>query len=123
MANILIIEDNDDVAELFKALIEEKGHYVERSAAAYGAVLRIAKTNFDLVLMDLLLQGANGAVASLALRGLGYVGPIIVITGGLMPLDEDICNRAGFAARLLKPVRPEELLNEINNQLEKAKEK
>ncbi len=121
MANILIVEDNDDVATIYQALLEAHGHYVERAAAAYGAIIRASKTDFDLVIMDLLLQGANGAVAALALRGMGLKVPIIVLTGNLMPIDPEIYKRAGFSGKLLKPVRPDELLGEISKQLKNAK--
>lgn len=118
MKNILIIEDNDEVAAVFEAILTDAGYSVERSAAAYGAVLRALKTPFDLVLMDLLLQGANGAVAALALRGLGFTGPIIIVTGGAMPIDQAAYDRAGFTGRLLKPVLPSELLAEVARQLD-----
>lgn len=117
MASILLIEDNDEVAEVFKEILQSAGHYVERSAAAYGAILRAVKMPFDIVIMDLLLQGANGAVAALALRGLGMECPIIVVTGGLMPLDQTVYDHARFAGRLLKPVKPSELLEEIDRHL------
>lgn len=119
MAHILMIEDDDQVAAVFQEQFERDGHHVDRSAAAYGAVQRMtrAAVPYDLVLMDLLLQGANGAVAALALRGLGYVGPIVVVTGGLMPLDAEVYKRAQFSGRLLKPVRLEELSAEVARHL------
>lgn len=117
MANILIVDDNDEVAEIFSELLEGEGHHVERAAAAYGAVLRALKTPPAVVIMDLLLQGANGAVAALALRGIGVTCPIVVVTGGLMPIDERVYELAGFSGRLLKPVKPSELLDEVRRRL------
>lgn len=114
---ILVIDDNDDVAAVFVDALTTAGFEVDRSAAAYGAVLRAVKHHYDLVLMDLLLQGANGAVAALALRGLGVEAPIVVITGGLMPIDEEVYARARFAGRLLKPVLPSEIVAEVRRQL------
>jgi CheY-like chemotaxis protein len=113
VAHVLIIDDNDQVAELVKEALAGGGHTSERAAAAYGACLRAMHSHFDMVLMDLLLQGANGAVAALALRGLGYDGPILVVTGNLMPIDQGLYDRAGFAGKLLKPFKLEELLAEV----------
>lgn len=121
MANILVIEDNDQVAQLIQDVLEECGHTSERSAAAYGAVLRMIHGSFDLVLMDLLLQGANGAVAGLALRGLGYKGPILVITGNLMPIDKEVYDRVGFADKLFKPFTTKNLKFEVDRLLEGPK--
>ena len=122
MAHILIIEDNDDIAELWRGILGQAGHSSERAAAAYGAAIRMTRGQFDLVLMDLLLQGANGAVTGLALRGLGYAGPIVIITGGLMPIEKDVYERVGFAGKLLKPVGPKELTDEVNRQLRNEQE-
>lgn len=114
MAHVLIIDDNDQVAELVGEALAGGGHTSERAAAAYGACLRALTSHFDLVLMDLLLQGANGAVAGLALRGLGYDGPILVVTGNLMPIDQTLYDRVCFAGKLLKPFKLEELLFEVD---------
>ena len=119
MANILLVEDNDDVAALYVDVLEREGHKVHRAAAAYGALLRAVRVNYDLVIMDLLLQGANGAVATFALRGLGLKAPILVVTGGAMPIDRELVERAGFAGVLLKPVKIDELVAEVNRQLER----
>lgn len=67
--------------------------------------------------MDLLLQETNGAVAALALRGLGVTAPILAVTGNLLPIDQEIYDRARFASKLLKPVLPHELINEVNRHL------
>jgi CheY-like chemotaxis protein len=123
MANILIVEDNPDVAAIFAEILKDEGHKVETVAAAYGAIIKAIRVPFDLILMDLLLQGSNGAVTSLALRGLGgsYENvPIIVITGGMMPLEQDVYDRARFAGRMLKPVLPKELIAEVDKHLNKT---
>ena len=117
MARILVVEDNDEVAAYLQDMLTSAGYESERSAAAYGAVIRMLRTPFDLVLMDLLLQGANGAVLTLALRGLGFTGPVIVITGGLMPLEKDVVEACHFAGRLLKPALPKDILPEIERAL------
>jgi CheY-like chemotaxis protein len=124
MASVLVIEDNDQVAELYVEWLVSAGHTADRTAAAYGAVLRSLDVHYDIIVMDLLLQGANGAVATLALRGLDALRglnpratPVIVVTGGLMPLEPRLVELVGFSGRLLKPIRGQELLDEITKQL------
>src|SRR5689334_32146 len=101
MASVLIVEDDDQVAQTIEDIVMELGHTCDRSAAAYGACLRMLRSGvrYDIVLMDLLLQGANGAVTGLALRGLGFSGPILVITGNLMPIDQSLFDSVGFAGK------------------------
>jgi hypothetical protein len=63
----------------------------------------------------------NGAVATLALRGLGYTDvPIVVITGGLTVLDPDIETACRFAGKLLKPALPRDVLPEIEKHLARS---
>lgn len=115
---ILVIDDNDEVASIFREVLVNAGFEVDRAASAYGAIIRAVHNHYDLVLMDLLLQETNGAVTALALRGLGMVDtPIVVITGGLLPIDEEVYAHARFASKLLKPVLPSEILAEIRRQL------
>lgn len=117
MAHVLIIDDDDLVSELIKGILEEAGHTSDRAAAAYGATLRMLSSHYDLVLMDLLLQGANGAVAALALRGMGYLGPIVVVSGNTMPINTNLYDLARFNGRVLKPFKGDELVAEVNRQL------
>ena len=121
MAVILVIEDDDQVATLITDIVALSGHTTDRAAAAYSGCLRMLQSgcSYDLVIMDLLLQGADGAIAALALRGLGYNGPILVVTGNLVPIDVGLYTAAKFAGRMLKPFGIEELRAEIDRQLAK----
>lgn len=128
MARILVIEDNDQVAALYADALLQEGHAVDRTMAAYGAVQRCVGTRYDLVIMDLMLQGANGAVGGLAIRGLGLstgwewaqAVPILVISGLQMPIDQEVYDRVGFAGQMLKPVHLHELVAEVEKQLAAA---
>lgn len=142
MARILVVEDDDGVAAyLVDMLVELAGYEVDRAATADGAVERVkgslslGGSPYDLVLMDMLLQGrrregdepttkpsANGAVTTLALRALGYHGPVVVITGNLASIDKEIEAAAGFAGRLLKPALPRDVLPEVARHIAAAAE-
>lgn len=119
MAAILLLEDDDQVAQLVCDIGETMGHAIDRSATAYDAVLKMHAANlqYALVIVDLLLHGANGIAGALALRGLGYAGPIIVTTGNLLPIHQAVYDSVGFSGRLLKPFTLDDLKNEITKQL------
>ncbi len=141
MTDILVVEDNDEVAAYLQDMLEVGDYRVERAATAYGAVIRAGRTKFDLVLMDLSLGGpsgpmdldvdggytsgrqgdVNGAVTTLALRGMGGYAdvPIIVITGGLTVLDPAVEAACRFAGKLLKPALPRDVMPEIEKHLGK----
>lgn len=133
-ARVLIVEDDDAVAAYLKDAIESAGYEVERAATAYGAVRRVMRGRFDVVLMDMTLQGLylrdpsddvpalraadlNGIVTTLALRGIGYTGPVLQVTGGTLPVDQDMEDAAGYVGRLLKPVLPADIIPALTRLL------
>jgi CheY-like chemotaxis protein len=58
--DILIVEDNIDAAETFKALLEVLGHRAEYSLDGGSAVALIGQKTFDLIFMDINLPDING---------------------------------------------------------------
>ncbi len=119
MSKILIVEDDRELATLYEERLLEDGHQIDHAADAYEAIQQALSTETlpDLVIMDLALQGPNGIVTGLALRGLGYAGPIIVVTGALLPVDQKLYDLVGFTGRLLKPMKLADLVAEIDRQL------
>lgn len=119
-AKILVVENDDQVARVFHDQLDDDGYEVDVVPSGSYAALKILETSYDLIIMDLALSGMDGAITALALRGLGYQGPIIVATGGLLPIDETLYDRIGFAGRLLKPLHLTELSAEVKRHLAKG---
>ena len=110
MSSVLIVEDNDPVAEIFVAALGNAGHDVDHSITGAGALHRIVRRHYDIVVMDVALPGDDGAKVAAQLRERGYDGPILAVTGGLIATDPEALQKAGFAAVLRKPVLPDELV-------------
>lgn len=117
MARILVVDDHEGVAGVFGDIVTEAGHEVAFAATANEAASSAIRNRFDLVIMDMALRQSSGVTAALALRGLGYDGPIIGVTGGLVPSDERLLERARFAAMLRKPLMPVDLRAAIDREL------
>ncbi|MDO5647441.1 response regulator transcription factor [Paracoccus sp. (in: a-proteobacteria)] len=60
MANILVIEDEDNIAVALDFLLTREGHSHERIATGAGAVDKIRELHPDLVLLDVMLPEVSG---------------------------------------------------------------
>ena len=60
MAEILVIEDEDNIATALDFLLTREGHRHDRIASGAGAVARIRATRPDLVLLDVMLPDVSG---------------------------------------------------------------
>ena len=60
MADILVIEDEDNIAVALDFLLTRDGHSHDRMATGKGAVERIRDTRPDLVLLDVMLPDVSG---------------------------------------------------------------
>ena len=60
MADILVVEDEDNIATALDFLLTRDGHRHDRLATGKGAVARIRETRPDLVLLDVMLPEVSG---------------------------------------------------------------
>lgn len=60
MAQILVIEDEDNIAVALDFLLTREGHRHARLASGAGALDRIRETRPDLVLLDVMLPDVSG---------------------------------------------------------------
>ena len=115
MTSVLVVEDNDEVANIFRAILEGAGYDVGRSSNGAEAITKATHAPYDLVLMDLMMShGIGGVEAARTMRGFGYTGSIIAITGAEQPRGDDA---APFDGLLSKPVMPKDLLAEVKRVL------
>lgn len=65
---ILVIEDDEDIGELEKCILEDEGYTVEVCASAEEAEAYLARTVPSLVLLDLMLPSSDGLTFCRRLR-------------------------------------------------------
>ena len=111
---ILLIEDDDDTAELIAAALAAEGHGLARAADG-AAGLRDAETGrFDVVIVDRMLPGLDGLTLVKRLRGCGRACPVLFLTnlGGIDDRVEGL--NAGGDDYLIKPFAIPELLARVH---------
>ena len=107
---VLSVEDNPFGRVVLNTILTELGHHAEFIGRGEAAVERIARGDFDAVLMDMVLPGIDGIEAIRRIRSLNSpLGRIAIIGVSGRGDDEAASRAAGADAFLVKPVSPRAL--------------
>ncbi|BBU63810.1 DNA-binding response regulator (plasmid) [Methylosinus sp. C49] len=110
--NILIVEDDLDIRDLLAGFLRAKGFGVTACGSSEEAGLILARERIDLVLLDVMLPGADGFELCRSLRSSG--GPrIIMLTALSEPVDKVVGLELGADDYVGKPFDLRELLARI----------
>ena len=110
--HILIVEDDQRLAELTRDYLQSNGLTVAIEADGGQAAARILKEQPDLVILDLMLPGEDGLSICRKVRG-GYDGPILMLTARTDDMDQVLGLEMGADDYVCKPVRPRLLLARV----------
>jgi two-component system response regulator RstA len=113
---ILIVEDDERLAELTREYLESNGLTVTVEGNGSVAVDRIREEQPDLVVLDLMLPGEDGLSICRRVRP-AYNGPIIMLTARTDDLDQVLGLEMGADDYISKPVKPRVLLARIRAML------
>jgi two-component system response regulator (stage 0 sporulation protein F) len=80
MSNILIIDDQPYLRELFSLELVDEGYGVEIIPSAESAILRIRHSKPDLVLLDLYLDGFEGWDVLRQIKRWNPDTPVLIVT-------------------------------------------
>jgi CheY-like chemotaxis protein len=106
LSSILIVDDDKNLANSFKIVLQSVGFDVDVARTGTQAIYRAERKNYDLVLLDLNLPDLMGDEVAESLYKLKGDLDIIMITGYRKFKDE----MEGQHSVLMKPIPPEELV-------------
>jgi two-component system response regulator RstA len=107
--DILLVEDDRRLAELTAEYFRQNELSVEIESRGDRAIARFRDTNPRVVLLDLMLPGADGLTLCRELRNI-FAGPILIFTARDSDIDQVIGLEAGADDYVPKPVDPMVLL-------------
>ena len=117
---VLIVEDERDIASLFRHVMDLAGYRTEIASNGALALERLASSRPDIVLLDLSLPRTNGAQVLKSIRSDARLNkmPVIVITAhyelaGQLDVEPDLV--------LMKPVSAEQLISLVNRLRRKSR--
>ena len=107
---LLLVEDNDDLADALVERLRAEGHAVDRERDGLAAEATLARdAGFDVVLLDIELPGQDGYAVLRKLRGAGDATPVLMLTARSQVDDRVDGLDSGADDYLVKPVDFREL--------------
>jgi two-component system, OmpR family, alkaline phosphatase synthesis response regulator PhoP len=121
---LLLIDDEEAIREIAKLSLERVAGWtvVAVSSGADGIRVAEADTEFDAVLLDVMMPGLDGPMTMERLRdGLLTNVPVVFLTAKLQRADRERLQDLGAAGVIAKPFDPMRLHEELDRILGGAK--
>ncbi|WP_378943067.1 response regulator [Paracoccus sp. R86501] len=110
--NILIVEDETDLAEVVRDYLIAAGMTVDMLFEGTDAIATAASGKYDLLVLDLMLPGVDGLTICRELRKTSDL-PIIMTTAKVEEIDRLLGLEMGADDYLCKPFSPRELVARV----------
>jgi CheY-like chemotaxis protein len=81
MTRILIADDDPNLVELVRAMLDDAGFEVVVAYSGLAAAALIQREHFDLLILDVLMPGMSGDAVADLLQGLEPRLPVLLMTG------------------------------------------
>ena len=115
---ILILEDDNEIIELLKEIIDILGHKADFAVKGEDAVKLYSNNDYDLVICDMTIKGGMGGIETIEV--LKEINPNIYAIVSTGYSDSDVVEnyeKYGFKNKLLKPYTIDGLKKVINDFL------
>jgi DNA-binding response OmpR family regulator len=118
--NVLVVEDDLQLANLLERVFREEGHSVSLATHLAGAELALATDSFDLVVLDWMLPDGDGLALCAELRERKPPLAVVMLTARGEVQDRVTGLRNGADDYLNKPFEIEELLARVEAVLRRV---
>ena len=120
MSNILLIEDNQNNADIMKRVLKRNNHTVFHSSEGLVGLEIAAKEQIDIALVDLGLPDVAGATMVALIKRLPKEVPVVVVTASYNQEDwRQVVNR-GIIGYMTKPINTRTFATEVEKFLAQA---
>lgn len=120
MANLLFIEDDDQIRLALRLALEDEGFTVREASDGRSGLAQFHASEPDLVLLDLRLPDMSGFEVCRALRAMSLV-PVVMVTAQTDTSDMIAGLDVGADDYVTKPVVPSELAARVRAHLRRAR--
>jgi DNA-binding response OmpR family regulator len=116
---ILVVEDDQDIADLLAHYLEKAGHQVTRLSSGKDVMPQLRTAPADLVILDLMLPGMDGLLVCQAMRADPATAgiPVIMLTARGDEAERIAGLELGADDYVTKPFSPKELVARVAARL------
>ena len=117
MAQVLVVDDDDQVRKLISLVLQQEGHTVVEASNGKMAIQHIQEAEINLVISDIVMPDMDGlelirgirrihpGIKILAISGAGKEGPGLYL---------NMAEQFGADAILTKPFAPDQLIEQVS---------
>ena len=120
MFQILVVEDDKELRDLFCSVLTESGYHPLPAANGLEALEIMDSTLVDLVLSDIMIPGMDGFELTRILRETGSAIPILMITARESHADKREGFRLGTDDYMVKPIDVNEMVWRVQALLRRS---
>jgi len=120
-SRILLIEDEPGLVLTVSDLLMLEGHHVESATDGENGLIKAARNDFDLIILDVMLPRKNGFDVCRELRQRGLDVAVLMLTAKTQVIDRVVGLKLGADDYLTKPFDPSELLARVEALLRRVK--
>lgn len=121
MTNILVVDDETEIAELVEIYLVSEGYQVWKASNAAEGLDIIKKEPIQLAILDIMMPGMNGMEMCKEIRKTNNI-PIIMLSAKSRELDKIMGLSNGADDYVTKPFSPLELTARVKSQLRRYTE-
>ena len=113
--SVLVVEDDAVTRQAYRVLLEHAGWDVTEADNGEDAVRLALAAPLHLALVDISIPGVDGWETTRRLRSdvRTRAVPVLLVTGHALDADRQRANELACEGYLVKPVAPQELLDEV----------
>jgi len=121
-ARLLLIDDDERLTGMLGDYLRQAGHDGEVAPSLAAGRQRLAQSDFDALVLDLMLPDGDGLDLCRELRAAprGHALPVLMLSARGEPLDRIVGLELGADDYLAKPFEPRELLARLKALLRRA---
>jgi len=109
---ILVVDDEEGIRDLVSMYLEKEGYNVETAANGQAALDKVANTDFDLFIIDVMMPKLDGFGLVKEVRGFSDK-PVIMLTAKGEEYERVLGFELGCDDYVVKPFSPRELVHRV----------
>ena len=112
--SILIVDDDKELRGLYRAVLERAGHIIDEAANGAEALKYLMARTPDVIVMDMLMPMLGGEAVMKRIRQMPSLQDVRIVVLTAYPRFRDSALYLQADQFLVKPVRPQEIVDAID---------